>query len=259
MKKSVSLIVLLLFMLNLFGCNKENNSSDSISDLTSYFDSITDDMLEKCNTLPSLESYENDSLVLLNWYNENVRLYGISYETDSAMLLYVNGQKVMINHTYRNTHISYPKLSMNDADNDGQDEIFISRETLTGSPGYWYELLVCDYEETWTVHDYTTYIDDLESYIDCQYNEEDKAITFLRNDNGNIIAEISMPDWTAEYPYTGEINYADYIRFNAETMQMETTPGICFENSMPYCPIKFIFNIIYKNGEFDIELTEVEQ
>ncbi len=224
--------------------------------LVSYFDSITVEMLDACNEMPSLDSYQNDSLVLLNWYDEAVRLYGISEDENTAMLLYVQGEKLLIDKPYRNNHISYPKLNVTDADNDGHDEIFISRETMTGSPGHWYELLVCDYEDEWIIRDYTDYVEDLEAYIGYKFDETSKTFTFMRNDDGTVLLEASMPDWTEEYPYTGDVNYADYIRFDAETMQMEVSLGICMENSLPYHPIELVFDVRYEDGEFDIDLSD---
>lgn len=259
MKRRLIFLMGFLFILSLTGCTKnEEPSTESTGELISYYDSITSDMLDDCNTLPSLDAYENDALVLLNWYNDDVRLYGISTDNESAMLLYVDGQKVLINHPYRNTHISYPKVNVTDMDRDGRDEIFISRETMTGSPGFWYALLVCDYEDEWIVRDYTDYEADVETYIDYKYDETANTFAFLRNDNDTILMNITMPDWTQEYPYAGNVNFADYIRFDAETMQMEAIPGICLENSLPYHPIELTFDVHYENGEFNIDLCDYE-
>lgn len=263
MKLKYALLLLCIMVLGtLSGCGLpaealETNEGD-YEDVTTFFDGITGDMLDACNTLPSLNAYENDALVLLNWYNDDVRLYGISAGDESAMLLYVEGEKVLIHHPYRNMHVSYPKLSVSDADQDGAEEIIISRETLTGSPGFWYELLVCDNEDGWVVHDYVNYVEDIEAFIDYQYDDTMKKVTFLRNEDGTILTEIPLPDWTEEYPYAGGVDFADYIRFDAETMQMEVVPGILLENSMPYCSIKMIFNVRYKNGAFAIEFCEIQ-
>lgn len=232
--------------------------SDEVSDeLMFYFDSITDNELDALNTEPSLDEYQNAPLVLLNWYNDDVRLYGINVEEESAMLLYVQGEKVLINHPYINFHMTYPKVNVYDADRDGEEEIFISRETITGSPGFWYELLVCDYESEWVVCDYSDYVEDIESLIDYSYDEALNTITFLNNKDGAVLAEITLPDWTEEYPYTGVVDFADFIRFDAETMRMEVAPGIILENSLPYTPITMVFNISYEKDDFEIELCDI--
>lgn len=231
---------------------------DEVSDaLRLYFASITDNNLNAINTYPSLDEYQNAPLVLLNWYNDDVRVYGISVEEESAMLLYAQGEKVLINYPYRNNHISYPKVNVYDADRDGKEEIFISRETMTGSPGFWYELLVCDYENEWVVRDYSDYVEDIESLIGYSFDEAFNTISFSNNKDGAVLAEIALPDWTEEYPSTGVVNFADYIRFDAETMTMEAVPGIILENSIPYTPITMVFNVGYEKDDFEIELCDI--
>lgn len=256
--------MLVLLLVCFSGCNKNKNTAldaaetASVSDeLMVYFDSITDNELDALEQSPSLDEYQNAPLVLLNWYNDDVRLYGFSVEEETAMLLYVQGEKVLINHPYRNNHISYPEVNVYDADGDGKEEIFISRETMTGSPGFWYELLVCDYENEWVVCDYADYVEDIESLIDYSYDEALNTITFLNNKNGAVLAEVTLPDWTEEYPYTGVVDFADYIRFDAETMSMEAAPGIILENSIPYTPITMVFHVNYENDDFEIELYDI--
>ncbi len=66
--------------------------------LMTVYSSITVDMLDACNTVVSdldsyYDSYYHDSLVLLNWFNDDTRLYGINAGEESAMLLYVQGEK----------------------------------------------------------------------------------------------------------------------------------------------------------------------
>lgn len=257
-KKSI-LLMLVLTLVCFCGCNKntppdEAETAAVSDDLMVYFDSITDNELDALEQSPSLDEYQNSPLVLLNWYNDDVRLYGLSVEEETAMLLYIQGEKVLINRPYRNNHISYPEVNVYDADGDGKEEIFISRETMTGSPGFWYELLVCDYENEWVVCDYSDYVEDIESLIDYSYDEALKTITFLNNKDGAVLAEVTLPDWTEEYPYTGVVDLAVYIRFDAETMSMEAAPGIILENSaVPYTPIKMVFQIGYENDDFEIE------
>lgn len=264
MNKKGILLMLVLLLVCFSGCNKNKNTALDAAetasvndDLMVYFDSITDNELDALEQSPSLDEYQNSPLVLLNWYNDDVRLYGLSVEEETAMLLYIQGEKVLINRPYRNNHISYPKVNVYDADGDGKEEIFISRETMTGSPGFWYELLVCDYENEWVVCDYADYVEDIESLIDYSYDEALNTITFLNNKNGAVLAEVTLPDWTEEYPYTGVVDFADYIRFDAETMSMEAAPGIILENSIPYTPITMVFHVSYENDDFEIELYDI--
>lgn len=77
------------------------NGVDVSENLMTVYSSITADMLDSCNTVVSdldsyYDSYYYDSLVLLNWFNDDTRLYGINAGEESAMLLYVQGEKVLI-------------------------------------------------------------------------------------------------------------------------------------------------------------------
>lgn len=257
--KNVVLLLCIAGLSFLYGCNKPTTLEEKeYENVTELFDAITIEMLDACNESPSLEAYNNDTLVLLNWYNDDVRLYGISVGEENAMLLYVQGEKVLIDHPYRNMHISYPKMNVCDADSDGVEEVAISRETLTGSPGHWYELLVCDYEDAWVVHDYDSYVEDIEAFIDYEYDKDTNTVTFLKKEDGTVLAEVPLPEWTEEYPYQDAINFADYIRFDAETMKMEVAPGILLENSQPYMSIQISFDIQYRDGEFEIMDYEVQ-
>lgn len=72
---------------------------------------------------PSSGSYQNDSLILLNRFDENVRLYGLSAGEQTAMLLYIRGEKVLIESTFHNFYQELPKLNVYDVDGDGEDEV----------------------------------------------------------------------------------------------------------------------------------------
>lgn len=264
MKKIIFFLIVLCMITACFGCtsdmheNSENttgtyseNTTEESENLMIYFNSITENMLDSCNTYPSLDSYWDDSLVLLNEYNDDIRLYGISVGEESAMLLFINNEKVLLNYTFKNFYQELPKLNSADIDTDGVDEIIISRRTGTGSPGNWYALLVCDYDITWNVYEYDDYVQDMDALIDYQYDEDSSTIVFLNKEE--ILKEIELPEWTEEYPYIGVVDFENDVRFDAETMQMEVTPWILLENSLPYTPVTMVFSVRYTNGEFEIE------
>ncbi|MCM1083530.1 MAG: hypothetical protein NC428_08635 [Clostridium sp.] len=250
-----------------FGCsNKEaaagevkadaENTVAASENLTNYFNSITNDNLDACNTYPDLDAYWADSLVLLNQLNDAVRLYGITEGEESAMLLYVRGEKVLINQTYKNYYQELPKLSDADIDNDGVAEIIISIRTGTDSSGNWYKLLVCDYDTAWNSYEYKDYPQDIDALIDYRYDEASRKIIFSDKE-GIILAEIELPNWTEQYPYAGMVDFEGNIRFDAETMQMEVIPQIMVENSFPYSPIKIVFSVKYENGRFELEYDDL--
>lgn len=275
MKKIIFFLIVLCMITTCFGCesgmheNKETtteaysettsetyseNMDEEYERLTAYFNSITDSMLNSCNIYPTLDSYWNDSLILLNRFNDDIRLYGISVGEDSAMLLYVQNEKVLLNYAYKNFYQELPKLNSTDIDSDGVDEVIISRRTGTGSPGNWYALLVCDYDTTWNIYEYNDYVQDIDALIDYRYDEDSNTIVFLNKEE--VITEIELPEWTEEYPYKGVVDFENDVRFDAETMQMEVAPWILLENSLPYTPVTMVFSVRYINGEFEIDFLK---
>lgn len=223
------------------------------------FDGITDDMLNACEEYPSSESYWNDPLVLLNQFNKDVRLYGIGVGEETAMLLYVEGEKILIEYsfpTFRNFYEQLPGLNVCDIDNDGMDETIIHLRTITGHIRR-YALIVCDYEEKWNIYTYDDYLQDIEAAIKYRYDDKSKVITFLDNE-GNVLWEGKLPEWTNEYPYRGVVNFEDDMGFNAETFQMDVVPRIELKNSLPLNPIEIIFNLSFANGEFKIESYDIQ-
>lgn len=234
---------------------KDENVTETFENMQQFFDSITNDMLNAFETYPSFDSYWNDPLVLLNQFDENVRLYGINVNGQTAMLLFINGEKVLIEETsfpsFQNLYQELPHLNVFDVDDDGADEVMISLRTVTGSPISRYAMLVCDREDEWNIYMYHDYLEDVQDIIQYRYDDENNSITFLDNKD-NVLWEGKLPEWTKEYIYAGTVNFGDNIRFDAETFQMDIVPGIELENSLPYEPIKIIFNLGFMDGEFKI-------
>ena len=199
---------------------------------------------------------DDASLVLLNQVRDDIQLYGVTFDTASAMLLYVDGEKVFIDHSFQNFYAEYPRVYCGDLDNDGREEIAISYRTATGSPGSWYGLSVCDYKDGWKVWDYESWQQDIEALIRYQWDESSGTVLFL-DESGSVLTEIELPEWTENYPYTGKVDFGNDIRFNAEKMKLAVEPWILLENSLPYDPIVILFDIHYENGGFAIEVTDI--
>lgn len=252
----------------LSGCGNrtmENESSaDPVNDspLETWFDSITGDMLDACSSEPeTIEAFDHDPLILLNWYRDDIRLYGINVgegRKDEATLLYVQGEKVLLPYPYRNLYYDTPDVNVLDADEDGKEEVVISRRNGTGTPGYWFTLLIVDQENDWVIHEYDQCVEDIEALVEYRYQDTSDTLTFLNRRTGKVLTEIPLPDWTEEYPYTGKVEYANSIRYDVKTMQLQVEPWILLENSLPYWPVAFVFDIQYRNGEFEIEINDVQ-
>lgn len=233
---------------------KSENNTETFENVQQFFDTITDDMLNAFEAYPSLDSYWNDPLILLNQFNKNVRLYGINVNEETAMLLYFEGEKILIEEdpfpSFHNLYQEIPKLNVCDVDSDGENEVLISLRTVTGSISR-YAMLVCDCEDEWNVYMYSDYLEDIEDEIEYRYDDKINLFTFLDN-NGNVLWEGKLPEWTNEYAYTGVVNFGDMMEFDAETFQMHIVPQIELENSLPYEPIRITFDLGFTDGHFKI-------
>ena len=145
---------------------------------------------------------------------------------------------------------------MCDVDSDGEDEVLISLRTVTGSISR-YAMLVCDCEDEWNIYMYSDYLEDIEDKIEYRYDDKNNLFTFLDN-NGNVLWEDKLPEWTNEYAYTGVVNFGDMMEFDAETSQMHIVPQIKLENSLPYEPIRITFDLGFTDGHFKIAGYEID-
>ena len=228
---------------------------DSYPAVKCYFDSVTGEMLENCDMKYSVDT-DNEPLVFLGGFEENVGLYGIHINDESAMLLYVDGEKIFVNESYRNLYYEYPKLNYVDIDSDDVQEIIISYRTVTGSIKQ-YGYIVCDYIAAWEVYKYENYVDDVKAIIKYEFDDEKDSITFI-DSNGGVLANVELPEWTDDYPCTGNVNFSDSIYFDAETMQLEVETLIECENSLPYVPLKIVFDVVYNEGGFYLGEYEIQ-
>lgn len=232
------------------------NNTETFEDVQQLFNTITEDMLNACDTVPSSESYWNDSLVFLGQF-DNARLFGIGVDEQTAMLLHIDGEKVLIEYPFTNLYQELPKLNLYDIDSDGMDEAIISLRTFTGSIRK-YAICVCDHDDTWNVYMYDDYLQDVEDMIKYRYDDKNNTIIFM-DDNDNILWNEELPEWTNIYSYTGVVNFENNMGFDAETIQMDVVPQIELKDSLPYEPIKIIFNISFVNGDFEIVSYDIEK
>lgn len=218
-------------------------------DVIAFFDTITEDMLIACEDYPSEESYWNDPIVLLDRVGGHC-LYGISVNGQEAMIYYENGEKILIEHPFRNFYQERPELRLSNIDNDAMYEVIISLRTITGNIRR-YDMIVCDHADQWNVYQYDDYLKDVEETIRWQYDEQKNSILFINNE-GIILAENTLPEWAEEYPFAGNVNFDNGILFDAYLMQLRVEPQIELERSLPYMPIEIVFQINYENGDFSL-------
>lgn len=195
-----------------------------------------------------------------DWGLKSVLLYGVQKERpDSVLLLMGNGYE-QIHWYWGNNYEVYPELISKDVDGDKEGEIIMKALPTTGT-GWWVEsLCICDCEDG----DMQAYILDKEEIvrqvqeqIAYVYVESKNTVRFLND--GEVIYEAVLPDWTEEYPYKGEVSYDYQIRFDLERMIMEIKPQIQLENSLPYEAMVLEFAIGYQDGKISLEYSSVRE
>lgn len=231
-------------------------------DVADFFDAITGDMLDACKNPPaSDESFDNDPMILLNWYSDDIRLYGINVGKEEAMLLYAQGEKMLISHPYRNIYRLSPMMKVYDRDLDDVEEVIIGSIIGSDTSGDRFALTVCDYEDGWKVYDYDDWQQDVEELVHYQYDEAKNSVIFL-DKKDTTLSEVVLPrEWAGEFADKGVISFEDDNFFNIEALYLEVRPHIGLKNMRedPYIPIVMIFDINYTDGEFEMELNSVHE
>lgn len=216
-------------------------------DVIAFFDTITEDMLDACDEYPSVESYWTDPIVLL----DSGGLYGIRANGQEAMLIYRDGEKILIEHPFGNLYQERPNLYIGNIDNDAMYEMTISFRTITGNIRR-YGMIVCDYTNNiWNVYEYDDYLKDIEEAIQWQYDEQENSILFMNNE-GIILTENKLPEWSEENSFAGNVNFNNWFSFNAVLMKLQVEPQIEIERSLPYMPIEIVFQVNFDNGDFSL-------
>lgn len=211
-----------------------------------------------------------DKLVFLGEYpleesigNQGVKralLYGVQKEAPDSVILLLGNEYEQIHWYWGNNYQVYPELVCKDVDQDGEGEIILKALNITGT-GWWVEsLCICDYENG-ELQEYVLGKDEIlrqiQEQIEYAYIEGKNSVQFLQN--GKVINEVVLPDWTEEYPYEGEVSYDHQIRFDLENMTMEIKPQIQLENSLPYEKAVLEFNVGFQEGEIFLEYSSVRE
>lgn len=227
-------------------------------DVIAFCNTITEDMLNACNDYPSLESYWNDPIILLEDNGKYGALYGITANGQQAMLYYVGGEKIIIEHSFRNMYQALPQVNLKDIDNDGKMDVAISVITVTGSDIMRYGMIVCNQKDTWEVCIYDDYLKDMEEVIQWQYDEQENSVLFM-NDGGIILTEIKLPEWTEERPFAGSVKFSNRYSFDSLLMQFHVQPDIELKSGLPLRPIEIVFDVNFKNGVFSLGSYEIRK
>lgn len=221
-------------------------------------------LLESGKVMEDEGDYFTDKLLFLGEFpieeslngrdEKNILLYGVRKEAPDSVILWLGDEYYQIRWYWGNNYQVYPELICQDVDGDGKSEIVMKALNKTGTGWRVETLCICDFEDG-DLQAHTLYSEEILSQIQEQieynYIKEKNSVQFLQN--GKVICEVALPDWTEEYPYAGEVTYDSYISFDIENMTMEVKPQIQLEASLPYEEIALQFKVEYKEGEMALK------
>ena len=220
-------------------------------DVMSFLETVTDDMLLSCDEEPDYwGSFLDDPIVFLSKYNDEIRVYGIRTAVQEKILLWVQGERFVIDERWYYSAMAEPELNYSDIDSDGVKEIIIMIRRYPGLMRR-YEIIVYDYDGTWNAYSYDDYEQDFDENIHWEYDQTGRTVTIMDRE-GNTLRVLKLPAWMDYYPLTGDVEYDSWLSLDMEAMQFKVTPGFLHQNSGRYSPVDVVIDVIYKDGEFEL-------
>ncbi len=172
------------------------------------------------------------------------------------ILVQYNESEFSLGESFVNNYSEYPQAAAWDVDDDGEDEIIISLREYTGNLST-YRLFVCDKEDDiYKKYEFKEFENLINKEISYSYDSNSDIFEF-QTPRGKI--QFNMPSWSKEYPYDGNVIYNQHFYFDCENMKLIVTPEINMKNSVPFTPIKMTFNILYKEGKFELQYESYEE
>lgn len=232
MKEKISIICCMFFIIVFSACNVKDDST--------------------IETNLHSESEISESVLLLSDRQNDIEIYGITENNTERIQILYEYETIEINASFSNFYEEIPHVSVQDIDNDSVNEIILSIRRETGTKRT-YDFYICNKEDEWKVVTYNRLSEDVSANIAYQYDTVNNALVFTEG-NGNQF-EAVLPDWSDEYPYAGEVSFADNYSYDVSAMTVEVIPEIKMTDSLPYKPLSIIFDLIYKDGEITLEFS----
>lgn len=196
---------------------------------------------------------EAESELLLMDENYNIAVYGITEnETEKIRIMYEE-ETIEIAGSFSNIYDENAHVCVNDIDNDSFDEIVLAIRRETGTRRT-YDFYICDKEVEWKVITYDCLNEDVLEIIAYQYDAGQNLIVFKEGDENRF--EAVLPDWSAAYPYAGEVSFTDKYSYDVSAMTVEVIPEIKMTDSLPYEPLSIKFDILYKEGKIELQFNQ---
>ncbi len=179
----------------------------------------------------------------------DIIVYGIAESNTESIRIVHEEETIDIKGAFSNIYEETPQVCVKDIDNDQVDEIILSCRRYTGTKRT-YDFYICDKTDSWNVVTYENLYVDVADNISYQYVAEENQIVFYESKGEQI--EVILPDWSAEYPYAGEVSFTDDYFYDVSAMTLEVIPEIKMTNSLPYKPLSILFDVQYVDGAVTI-------
>lgn len=150
---------------------------------------------------------------------------------------------IQIEADYQNIYEEKPEAILSDLDEDGEDEIILSVRRYTGSMTT-YDLYMIDKKEEWKIISVLDINNIISPDMHYEYDENEKRLVF---NCGNDSVELLLPEWSEEFPFSGNVEYDKRYRYDLEEASVEVVPYINMENSLPITDLSIFYCIDYNN------------
>ena len=200
------------------------------------------------NETKDVDSISSNRIILFENSVDNLTLF-VENEDDEFISVLYGEDIIKIKADYHNMYQENPSVSVTDLNSDGKEEIVVVNRKYTGSITS-YDLYVAYKEDEWSVVTVGDVKDIVTASIKYEYDEQDNCFLF-KSDNEEV--EISLPEWSEEFPFNGNVDYDKRYRYNLDSMTLEVVPYINMENSLPVTDLSIFFDIKWQNNEVYFE------
>ncbi len=197
-----------------------------------------------------------ETQLLLRDENYNIDVYGITENGLEKINIVYGGETIDIDGAFSNTYGEMPSVCVKDIDEDAVDEIILAVRRYTGTKRT-YDLYICDKKDVWMTSLYEVTQEEILTMISYQYDETDNTIMF--KEAGGEEVEVLLPEWSDEYPFTGDVSFEEEYLYDVSDMTLEVITQIRMTDSLPYKPLGIVFDVQYADGAFALEFRKFEQ
>lgn len=196
-----------------------------------------------------------ETKLLLHDAQNALEIYGITENGTERIRLVYKEENIDIDGAFSNIYEETPSVCIKDIDHDDADEIILAVRRHTGKKRT-YDFYICDKKDDWTTSLYEVTQEEILAMISYQYDETDNTILFA--ETGGEHLEVLLPEWSAEYPFAGDVSFTEEYFYDVSAMTLEVIAQIRMTDSLPYKPLGIIFDVRYADGAISLEFRKFE-